>query len=126
MIDPALLDSISAISDPGPYGVKMTGLDMVDNPSAILKLVKQDHGLAAPKKQHLMTMLSSPEAFDHIMVGITGMMIAKAAGSYSGLSKPARTLLSLAGFGIGNIIYNTLQERKFTTYDPHTGILKVK
>lgn len=109
-----------------PYGLKMTGFDVIDNPAGLLKLVRQDHGLAQPKKEHLLTMLNSPEAFDHIMVGLTGMMIAKAAGSYAQLSKPARTLLSLAGFGIGNIIYNTLQERKFTTYDPKTGISRIK
>jgi len=42
------------------------------------------------------------------------------------MSKPARTLLSLAGFGLGNIIYSTLHERKFTEYDPKTGLSKIK
>jgi hypothetical protein len=42
------------------------------------------------------------------------------------MSKPARTLLSLAGFGIGNMIYNSLNDKKFTTFDPHTGVSKVK
>jgi hypothetical protein len=119
-------DLFSAVSGDVPNGLRYSGLDMVNNPAGLLKLVKQDHGLTVPKKKHLLAMLNTPEAFDHIMVGLTGMMIAKAAGSYAQLSKPARTLLSLAGFGIGNIIYNTLQERKFTTYDPNTGISRIK
>ncbi len=118
-------DAFGGISD-SKYGIRMAGIDMVNDPAAILKLVKGDHGLAADKKQHLLTMLNSPEAFNHVMAGLAGMLIAKAAGSYSTMSKPARTLLSLAGFGLGNIIYNTMHERKFTTYDPHTGISRIK
>jgi len=120
-----VFDAFSGIAD-SKYGVRMAGLDMISDPAAILKLVKGDHGLAADKKQHLSTILNSPEAFDHVMAGVAGMLIARAAGSYATMSKPARTLLSLAGFGLGNIIYNTLQDRKFTTYDPHTGISRIK
>lgn len=120
-----VFDAFSGITD-SKYGIRMSGLDMVNDPAAILKLVKGDHGLPAEKKQHLFTILNSPEAFDHVMAGVAGMLIARAAGSYSTMSKPARTLLSLAGFGLGNIIYNTLQDRKFTTYDPHTGISRIK
>jgi len=125
-MNPSILDPILSVSDPGQYGVKMTGLGMIDNPSSILKLVKHDHGLPEHKKKSLMSMLNSPEAFDHLLAGAAGFAVARAISSYSEMSKPARTLLSLAGFGIGNIIYNTLHERKFTDYDPHTGIIKVK
>ena len=99
---------------------------MLNNPQAILRMVQQDHGLPEHKKRSLSEILNSPEAFDHVMVGVTGMLIAKAAGHYAEISKPARTLLSLAGFGIGNILYNTLHERKFTEYDNSTGIATIK
>lgn len=97
----------------------------LNNPQAILRLVHQDHGLPEHKKRSLSEILNSPEAFDHIMVGVTGALIAKAAGHYAEISKPARTLLSLAGFGIGNILYNTLHERKFTEYNRDTGVSKI-
>jgi hypothetical protein len=42
------------------------------------------------------------------------------------MSKPSRILLSLAGYGIGNIIYNALLERKFTDYNPHTAVATIK
>ncbi len=67
-----------------------------------------------------------PEAFEHLIAGVAGAAIAKALASYNNMSKPAQTLLSLAGFGIGNIMYNTLQEHKFTTYDQDTGKSKIK
>jgi hypothetical protein len=125
-IEDILTDPFSAVGGSVPYGLKFTGPGVIDSPASLLKLVKQDHGLSENKKNHLSMVLNSPEAFDHIMAGVAGMMIARAAGSYAEMSKPARTLLSLAGFGIGNIIYNTLQERKFTSYDPKTGISRIK
>jgi hypothetical protein len=46
--------------------------------------------------------------------------------SYKKMSPTARTLLSLAGFGIGTIMYNIIKERKFTSFDQATGKVKIK
>jgi hypothetical protein len=110
-----------------PYATKFTGPGIIDvYPGLFKKLIHQDHGLDHRQKRSLLELLNTPEAFDHLMAGAAGAMIAKAASSYANLSKPAQTLLSLAGFGIGNIIYNSLNEQKFATYDPHTGKAKIK
>ena len=90
-------------------------------PSSILKLIKQDSVLPEHKKNSIFTILNSPEAIDHVLVGAAGMAVARAAAHYAELSKPARTLVSLAGFGLGNIMYNHLHERKHTSYNPQTG-----
>jgi len=111
---------------PGPYGIDYTGLDVIRDPAKIIGLVHHDHGLSEPKKKDLTSILSNPEAFDHILSGVVGMAVGRAIGNYASMSKPARTLLSLAGFGIGNIIYNTLQEDKFSTYDKKTGISTIR
>ena len=87
----------------------------------ILNLIKKDSSLPESKKRPLLAMLNSPEVFDHLFFGLAGAAITRAITHYSSASKPARTLLSLAGFGIGNILYNYLMERKHTTYNPHTG-----
>ena len=116
----------SSMTDVVGGGHAYAGPGILTNPQAILRLVQQDHGLPEHKKRSLSDILNSPEAFDHVMVGVTGMLIAQAAGHYANISKPARTLLSLAGFGIGNILYNTLHERKFTDYDKSTGIAKIR
>jgi hypothetical protein len=122
----ANLYSPFSASETLPYGKRMFGLDMVNDPTHIFHLVQQDHGLEKDKKRSLLHMLNSPEVFDHLLAGTAGVLIAKAISSYSDMSPPARTLLSLAGFGIGNIIYNNLNERKFTTYDHNTGIAKIR
>jgi len=90
------------------------------------KFILGDHGLAHHKKQSLLAMLNSPEVIDHLLVGAAGAAIAKAVSSYAEMSKPAQTLMSLAGFGIGNIIYNTLHSDTPATFDPHTGKSKIK
>lgn len=126
MPDPFLSPESFSPSAVVPFGKRLIGFDIIDKPSELLGLVNQDHGLAQHKKQSLMSMLKSPEAFDHILVGVTGMAMAHAITNYTKLPKPARILLSLAGFGIGNILYNTVHERKFTTFDPDTGATHIK
>lgn len=105
-----------------------TDIDTVirNNPDVLLRLVEQDHGLDQHKKSHIKAILNSPEVFDHLMAGAAGAIIVNASTHYIQMSKPARVLLSLAGFGLGNIIYNTIHERKFTTFDPGTGRVKIK
>jgi hypothetical protein len=92
----------------------------------IRKMIAQDHGIELRKKESLLTILNSPEAFDHILVGATGAAVVHALSSYNKMSPTARTLLSLAGFGIGNIMYNIIKERKFTSYDQETAKAKIK
>ena len=120
------LDPVSSLSEVVPYGIRMSGPDIVSNPYTILKHIEQDHGLSRPKKQSLLTMLNSPQAMDHLLAGTAGAAISYAVSKYADLPKPARTLLSIAGFGVGNIIYNTLNENKFTSYDPATGEARIK
>jgi hypothetical protein len=94
--------------------------------STLEKLVRHDHGLEEHKKESLFTMFNTPELFDHLVSGALGAVVSHAVSTYAGLSHPARTLLSLAGFGIGNVLYNMWHENKFTDYNPETGISKIK
>jgi len=97
-----------------------------DHANILHDLVKQDHGLDSHKKKHLTTMLNSPEYMEHLLAGTTGAMLMHSIKHYDNLPKPVQGLLSLAGFGIGNIIYNELHEDKFSEYDPHTGKSRIK
>jgi len=93
--------------------------------ASINRLLKQDNSLPEYKKKSLLAMLNTPEAFDHLMAGVTGAAIMRSALNYSKLSSPARTLLGLAGFSIGNILYNYLIERKHTQFDHATGKTRI-
>ena len=94
-------------------------------PQAYKHLVMHDHGLALGKKNSLLTMLDSPEWVDHLAVGAVGAAVSKAAASYIGMSKPAQTLMSLAGFGLGNMLYNQMHENKHTSYDQASGLSRI-
>lgn len=121
----AIYDPLST-GETVPYGIRMFGPDLIENPHSFKRLIEQDHGLDRRTKKGLIASLNSPEILDTLLSGAAGYMLAKTVSSYSELSKPARTLLSLAGFGVGNIIYNNLKERKFTNYDPSTGRMEIK
>jgi hypothetical protein len=122
-----MFDPLSSASDVVPYGKEFYGPGLIDHTDRMIKqFIQQDHGLEQHKKQSLLTMLNSTEAFDHLLAGAAGMLVSKAIANYADMSPPARTLLSLAGFGVGNIIYNTLQSDKFTTYNPETGVARIK
>jgi hypothetical protein len=88
--------------------------------------VKRDHGLPAHKKKHFHYMLGGPEYAERMFSGLTGAMLTRSMDIYSQLSKPAQTLLNLAGFGIGNIIYNEFHENKFTDYNENSGKARIK
>lgn len=113
-------------ADMSPYGVAYAGNGVIFNQQRVLaKLVGQDHGMENNKKQSLLTMLNSPEAMDHILAGAAGVALTHTISKYSDISPPARTLLSLAGFGIGNIIYNTLNQSRHTSFDSSTGTARI-
>jgi hypothetical protein len=119
-------NNIYSLTD-STYGINYSDPSQIEIGESLFKhLIKGDHSLAEHKKKSLLTMLNSPEAFDHLMAGAAGALITKAATNYINMSKPAQTLLSLAGFGLGNIIYNSLQNQKFSTYDTSTGMSKIK
>jgi hypothetical protein len=116
-----------SITSRSSIGVPLADIGMVKDPAKILtRLVKQDHGLEDEKKQSLFAVFNKPEVLDTLLVGAAGAALTHAVASYMQVPTPARTLLSLAGFGIGNIIYNTLSERKFTTYDSNRGTVRMK
>lgn len=124
--DIALYDPLAHRSSISPFGVRMHGPDILENPNSFRRLVEQDHGLPEIKKENVFKILNSPEAFDNILAGTAGYALARAASSFSELPKPAKTLLSLAGFGVGSIMYNAIKKRNFTTYDPDTGLMRIK
>lgn len=117
-------NSLLPIADAPWYATKYFDHTKV-SPNVYKHVVMHDHGLDLQKKNSLLTMLNSPEWVDHLVVGAAGAALSKATASYLGMSKPAQTLMSLAGFGLGNIMYNQFKENKYTSYDPDTGLSKI-
>lgn len=111
-----------SISDDSPYGVPYAGNGIIFSQSKILsKLVKQDHGLDTLKKNYLLAAFESPDVIESLFVGATGMLIANLIAKYTNMSTPAKTLLSLAGFGIGNTLYQMIKHKRYTSFNASTG-----
>jgi hypothetical protein len=114
-----------SIADAPAYATKYYDPTKI-TPNVFKHVVMHDHGIDVNKKNSLLNILNSPEWVDNLLVGAAGAALSKATASYLGMSKPAQTLMSLAGFGIGNIMYNQFKENKFTTYDPDTGLSRIR
>ena len=119
-----MFDDLTALS-PDPAVHTMDLRDQL-NQSILLKLVKHDAGLPKEHKQSIFGVLNSPEVFDNLLAGTAGAALSLVITRYMDVPPVGRTLLGLAGFGIGTILMNTLHERKFTDYDPQTGKSRIK
>lgn len=90
------------------------------------KAIEKDIGLPQERKQNLFAILNSPNIAEQLFAGAAGGAVGLAVAKYNELSGTAQTLMSLAGFGLGNIIMNSLtQPGKFTQWDPATARNKV-
>ena len=95
-------------------------------PEDLKKVIQADFGLSQENKQSLFTILNSPNVAEQLFAGVAGGAIGLAVAKYREMSGTAQTLMSLAGFGLGNIIMNSLtQPGKFTQWDPATARNKV-
>jgi len=114
--------------DTSPYGVRMSGPDMLNDNAAVLsKLINNDHGLEEHKKQSLLAMINSPDIFNRLVAGGLGVAVVRSAKAFDNMSKPAQLLVSMAGFGVGRALYDTLHNpEKFSTYNNETAVTKIK
>ncbi len=114
--------------DTSPYGVRMSGPDMLNDDAAILsKFINNDHGLEEHKKQSLLAMINSPDIFHKLVAGGLGVAAVRSANAFDKMSKPAQVLVSMAGFGVGKALYDVLHNpEKFSTYHSETGVTKIK
>jgi hypothetical protein len=105
-------NDLSYLIGPGP----------VVGPKDLAHLIRQDYGMPHESKINLLTMLNSPNMADQLIAGAGGAALGLAVARYKKLSGTAQTLMSLAGFGLGNIIMSSLtQPGKFTGWNPETA-----
>jgi hypothetical protein len=96
------------------------------NVNDLRKAIQADYGISPEKKQNLFAILNSPNIAEQLLVGAAGGAIGLAVAKYKEMSGTAQTLMSLAGFGLGNIIMNSLtQPGKFTRWNPETATNRV-
>lgn len=94
---------------PGPH---LTGRDL-------MQAIQGDLGLPEGDRLNLLRMFNSPNLAEQLLGGVAGGALGWALAKYKKMSGPAQTLMSLAGFGMGNIIVNSLtQPGQFTQWNP--------
>lgn len=73
------------------------------------RVIDSDHALKEAEKAELKERLNDKDAvLKSLSFGATGAATALLVGKYLKLSKTTQVLLSLAGFGIGRALYNSL------------------
>jgi hypothetical protein len=96
------------------------------NVNDLRKAIQGDYGISPENKQNLFAILNSPNIAEQLFAGAAGGAIGLAVARYKELSGTAQALMSLAGFGLGNIIMNSLtQPGKFTQWNPETATNRV-
>jgi hypothetical protein len=95
-------------------------------PDDLAKFIRQDEGLHPAQRANVLQMLNTPDIATHVLTGITGAGIALAVARWRKMSPTSQVLMSLAGFGLGNIILNKLTPPpKFTSWNSSGGTVTV-
>lgn len=92
----------------------------------LVQLVSEDHGLSPDQKMTLISKLNDPTFSQKLLHGATGAAIAFGISKYLNLSNPTQILLSLAGFGIGRMLWDHVDNNKYLTYNKERGSYSVK
>ena len=81
--------------------------------------VSSDPTLSPQQKQEVISALNDGSRLPKLLSGAAGAGVGVAIGKYFKLSTTSKTLLGIAGFGIGRLLYNVFskQDRQFTTYN---------
>jgi hypothetical protein len=110
----------------GPEFASLIGPGGTLLPADLQKYINADHGLAPDQRVHLLKMLNSPDMAGHLFAGVAGAAVALAIARWKKMSATSQVLMSLAGFGLGNIILNKLEGHpKHTSWDSDTGTVTV-
>lgn len=90
-------------------------------------IVRNDPSLSEEEKDELITKLDDNIFFDSLMRGATGAGVGYVIAKFLGLSRSARVLLSIAGFGIGRYLLDTSRKHdKFLQYNEKLKIYDIK
>lgn len=103
-----------------PHGPSLTAEN-------IKHLIRKDIGLDPQEKTSLMAMLNTPNALENLLAGAGGAAISLAIAKYAKMSATSQALMSLAGFGVGNIILNAVRpDSKHTQWNAERATNTIK
>jgi hypothetical protein len=86
----------------------LLGPDLPLLPEDLQRYVHQDLGLSQKDRAAVLRMLNTPDIMGNLAVGASGAALALAVARWKKMPPTGQALMSLAGFGLGNIILNKL------------------
>ncbi len=96
-------------------------MNVLELQQELLKAVNADTELEDNEKDELENYLRQQDNINKMIAGALGTGIAVLLGQYLKLSSTSKILLSLAGYGIGNIIYKSWKKkRRYMNFDDKT------
>jgi hypothetical protein len=107
-------------------GLAMIGPGPLLQRGDLTKFIHDDVGLPLDQRVHLLRILNSPNVAEQLVAGGMGAALALTIARWKKMGPTNQVLMSLAGFGLGNIILNKLtQPGKYTEWDPEKGTNKI-
>lgn len=91
--------------------------------------VSKDQGLSTPQRNEVLEALNDPNFLSSLKTGAISALLGGLLGKFMKLSGETRLLLSLAGFGIGKILYDFKQDQQgknSSWYNPKMKMYELK
>ena len=96
------------------------------NGPALRDAVDRDQALSGPQKEELHNWLGDPETIKSLQSGGIGAALSYMIAKFLKLKPQTQLLLSIAGFGIGKIIYDyRANPNKFSSYDQQLRMYEI-
>lgn len=97
------------------------------NTDLLRKAVNVDQGISGDKRSTVNNWLNDPEFVGELQTGAMGSAIAYLLSKYVNLSPKAQILMSLAGFGVGKLIYDYKQgTANISSFNPVVKMYELK
>lgn len=94
----------------------------------LIKSIHADTNLTKEQKEHLAKFINTPNQLAKLTSEATGAGLGLVISNYLKLSKPAKVLLSVAGYGIGKVLYDAIHndKKKFQSYNKDLKVYEIK
>lgn len=94
----------------------------------LIKAVQSDHSLSDEQKKSVVERLQDKVFVSKLSSGVIGGGVGLLVSKYLKLSNSAKVLLSVAGYGIGRTLWESLhsEEKKFQDYNKKLKVYEIR
>jgi hypothetical protein len=100
-------------------------MNLIDKLKEVREYVANDPHVNPNEKESVLSFLNGPDPFGHLVAGGIGAGVANTITSFMKLNDTTKALITVAGFGLGSVLANTLV-RNTNTYVEQTDEGRIK